>query len=658
MRFTDKQQQVIDVRDRNLLVSAAAGSGKTTVLVERICQLVMDEQRPMDIDELLVVTFTNAAAQEMKSRLFVALTQKAKADPTNLHLQKQLSLVHHALITTIDGFCLQFIKEHFYLTDLEPGFRVMDDNERTLLYEDVMDKVLTSFYEEKDPRFIQFVENYVDGRSDERLGMFVGKTYACAMSTPWPKQWLSRCRNMQDEQMHMLMADMKQKVKDAVNMLASAREEIAGYEALTKLDVHLSSELAKVAPVLTEDTYEGCYPLLAGYKMEMLPRASKLEEDEKEAREIARGYRDAAKKLLTDVAEDYFFETPQEIEKDAQALNDMVDILCTMTEAFMDAFAEEKRRRNVVDFADLEHMTLQVLYDEPGKVSKAGMSYAKNFKEIMMDEYQDSNALQEAIIEAIARGHGVENRFMVGDVKQSIYRFRQAEPELFVEKYDRYTYESSSNQKIDLDLNFRSRNQVVQFANQIFEAIMQKDLGDIAYDDHTSLKYGADYNRDLDALFCPKVMVLDNAACEEQKDVAEARMIGEQIKWLMAEGKVSAKEGYRDVSYEDIVILLRSKALAPVIVEELEKMEIPAIAMEKTGYFQSTEIATVLSFLRLVDNVRQDIPMFCVLNSPVVKLSESEIAEIAASAPGKAFYEAAMTYEREDCIGKKLKGFF
>ncbi|SFQ06835.1 DNA helicase/exodeoxyribonuclease V, subunit A [Lachnospiraceae bacterium XBB1006] len=651
MKFTEQQQQVIDVRNRNLLVSAAAGSGKTTVLVERICQLVMDEQRPMDIDELLVVTFTKAAAQEMKSRLFLALQEKVKQDPENLHLQKQLSLVHHALITTIDGFCLQFIKEHFYLTDLEPGFRVMDENERMLVFEDVMDKVLTAYYEQKDPRFLAFVENYVDGRNDQRLGMFVGKVYDCAMSTPWPKEWLRDCMKADEGPMERLLADMKQKVEDAVNLFMMAKEEVIAYPALQPFLDHVEGELAKIQPVLTLPTYEACYPIMAGYKVANLPRASKLAEPEKEARAIAKVYRDSAKKLLEDLAKEYFFETPQEVERDKEVMKDMVDILCEMTSRFMDAFTAEKRKRNVVDFSDLEHLTLSVLYDEPGKPSKAAESYAKNFKEIMMDEYQDSNALQEAIISAIANGHGVNNRFMVGDVKQSIYRFRQAEPDLFVQKYDAYTYEESSSQKIDLDLNFRSRNQVLQFSNQIFEAIMQKDLGDIAYDEHASLKYGADYNRDMEELYHPTVCVLNQAAISEKREVAEARMIGEHIKELMETSE-------RPLEYRDIVILLRSKALAPVIVEELGKMEIPAVAMEKTGYFQSTEITTVLSFLRLVDNMRQDIPMFCVLHSPVVGLSERELAKVRGANPEVPFYEAVRCYDENPEIKKKLEAFF
>lgn len=671
MEFTKEQERVITLRDRNLLVSAAAGSGKTTVLVERICRMILDEADPMDVDELLVVTFTEAAAAEMKNRLLKALMKRSEEEPRNIHLKRQLSLIHQALITTIDGFCMQFLKEHFYLTELEPGFRVVDKNEQQLIMEDVMERVLQEFYEEKDPKFLTFVDNYANGRSDDKLVELIKKLYDSAISTPWPGQWIRECRQTYEKQdpelfyklpiLQEIALDTRLKVTDALQLLKQAAESIAQNPALEKLYVYLLEEKERLEACLGAESVKDFYPVLGGYKMGRMPTIKNLDEADSEAKDRAKGIRDNAGKLLKELVGDYYFRSPEEMMADYYGMRDMAEVLCDLTLSFYEEFTKEKRRRNVVDFSDMEHLTLEILYEEPGKVSAVGKAYGRRFKEIMMDEYQDSNALQEAIVSAIQYGRGRKNRFMVGDVKQSIYRFRQAEPELFVEKYDTYQYGEGEDVKIDLDQNFRSRNQVLSFSNQIFEALMQRDLGDIAYDEHASLKYGAEYNRDLEELYMPEVVLFDRGCAEEEtvdKEKAEAILIGEKIREFMESGQVTDKEGgYRKPCYKDIVILLRSKAMAPVIAEELKKMSIPAVTMEKTGYFATAEVNCVLSFLQLVDNVRQDIPLFCVLNSPVIGLTDAELAEVKGAGEGKQFYEAVLSYTGKPEIERKLKGF-
>ncbi len=668
IEFTEKQQRVIDLRNRDLLVAAAAGSGKTAVLVERICQMVLDKEHPMDIDELLVVTFTNAAAQEMKNRVMKALQAKLREEPSNLHLQKQISLVHSAMITTIDGFCLQFLKEHFYLLDLEPGFRIVDENEKKLLMEDVMNKVLTTYYEKADERFLQFVECYTEGKTDERLGQYIAKLYEAASSFPWPRKWLQRCMGEYDEQqikkiedvsvMKETLLDVKKKVQDAIELMEFHVQECKSYKELDKLTDHLLGEIEKLSVLKEATTLEECYQVIGDYKFPTLPRASKLDEITASVREEAKNARDEAKDIIKGLKENYFMVSPVQSLKDHFAMKDNVNILCEMTTSFMEAFAAEKRKRNVVDFSDVEHFTLRILYNEDGTISTAGNEYANKFREIMIDEYQDSNELQEAILTELISKEKQNTMFMVGDVKQSIYRFRKADPGLFINKYNRFTYEDGKEQKIDLDKNFRSRQEVLRFSNFIFDGLMQPDLGKIQYDEHASLKYGATYNRELDELFTTRVAILDRKECELDKEQAEAIMIGKEIQNLMATGKVTEGEnGYRDVKYSDIVILLRAKSMSETIVEELGKMGIPAIAIEKSGYFKTKEVATVLALLSLVDNARQDIPLAAVLQSPFVNLSKKQLAVIRSKKKEGSFYQAVYEFEEDGEIQKKLCDF-
>ncbi|MGN0311311.1 MAG: helicase-exonuclease AddAB subunit AddA [Lachnospiraceae bacterium] len=669
IEYTKAQKQVIEKRDRNLLVSAAAGSGKTAVLVERICQMVTDKTNPMDIDELLVVTFTNAAAAEMKTRVMNSLQQRLKEDSGNAHLQRQVSLVHSAQITTIDGFCLQFLKEHFYLLDLEPGFRIVDENERTLIMEDVMERVLGEFYQEADPDFLDFVERYTQGKTDDALSSFVYRMFATAQSCPWPEKWLSECEEDYDpakihvpedlKLVDLLLQDARKKMTDAVELLRRAQTHCRDLEGLKKLTADLQ-ELSDSLSFLTKaQQYETFYTALQEYKFPTMPRLSKLTEEEAEIKEEAKAARDEAKDIVKKLKENSFFLPGDQVVKDHLEMQPQIRVLCRMSRRFMEAFAKEKQNRNVVDFGDLEHFTLNILYDEEGVVSPVAEQYRKKFREIMIDEYQDSNALQEAILTAISgETAGKKNLFMVGDVKQSIYRFRQAKPELFIEKYRRYRYEDSEDQKIDLDLNFRSRQQVLRFSNYIFDGLMQEDLGEVPYDEHASLKYGASYDRQLDDLFEATVVVADGKTLEEKKEVAEAGAIAEKIRQLMEDGRVTEGEDYRPVRYSDIVILLRKKNLSKGISEELKAQGIPVVDLEKTGYFKTPEVSCVLSFLQVLDNYRQDIPLAAVLASPMVGLSKKQLAQIRAMAPESTFFEAVQCYDKADGIGEKLGDFF
>ena len=669
IEYTKEQRQVIDLRNRDLLVAAAAGSGKTAVLVERICQLVLEEEHPMDIDELLVVTFTNAAAAEMKNRVLKALQGKLRENPENKHLQKQISLVHSAFITTIDGFCLQFLKEHFYLLDLEPGFRIVDENEKKLIMEDVMDRVLNQYYEKADERFLTFVENYTEGKTDERLSEFIRKMYVTASAYPWPEKWLQQCMDGYDEEkiaspedigvIKEALKDCERKAKDAIALLRYHEKQCREYPAILKMADYLKSELDRLEGLEQATSLEDYYKVLGEFKFATLPRASKLSEIEAEVRQEAKEGRDEAKSIINSLKESYFAVSPEKMLEEHFYMKPMIDILCEMTLTFMQEFGIEKRKRNVVDFSDMEHLTLQILYDDEESVSNVAKEYGSRFREIMVDEYQDSNELQEAILKALTLAKTETHMFMVGDVKQSIYRFRQAEPGLFIEKYKRFCYEDGKEQKIDLDQNFRSRQGVLRFSNFIFDGVMQEDLGQIAYDEQASLKYGAHFDRELDELFKTKISLIDMKNCELEKERAEAILIGQEIRNLVENGKVTGENGeYRDVTYSDIVILLRAKAMSKIIAEELSAMGIPVISMESTGYFRTQEVSTMLFMLQLIDNTRQDIALAAVLNSPIVSLSKKQLAVIRGNAKEESFYEAVKHFEGNEEIERKRDKFF
>lgn len=679
IEYTREQRMVIDLRGRDLLVSAAAGSGKTAVLVERICQLILDKEHPMDVDQLLVVTFTNAAAAEMKKRIMLSLQKQLEVDPSNQHLQKQVTLIHNANISTIDGFCLRMLKEYFYLLDLEPGFRILDENEGALIREDVMNQVITSFYEEANQSFIDFVESYEEGKTDEGLKEYIEKVYRTASANPWPEKWIDACMDCYDAEkiekpedislLTLALKDCRLRIEDCVSLLQRASKECGEYKALEKLSIDLYERSVELKAILDKPDYDSMYQIIADYKFPNMPRCSKLDAVTEEVKDAAKAARDQAKATLSDLKKSCFTADGKTVVKEHLDMAPKVFILCEMTKAFMNAFAKEKRRRNVVDFSDVEHMVLDLLYKEDGSFSKVAMECRNQFREIMIDEYQDSNQLQEAILYAISKNpEGGHNLFMVGDVKQSIYRFRQAEPGLFLEKYRTYTLEDSPSQKINLDCNFRSRKEVLRFSNLIFDGLMQEEFGGISYDEHAALKYGASFDTSREEAFSTKVLIADEDAIKEQsqdknKELHEGYMIGQEIQKIMEEGLVfdSSTQQYRKPKYSDIVILLRGKKLSVPIVDALKAFQIPAIAIEKTGYFKTTEIALVLSVLRLIDNERQDIPLAAALSSPIGKLSKRELAVIKAAHKEESFYEAVLAYKEEgeeEIIKEKLGRFY
>ena len=662
--WTREQQQVIDLRKRNILVSAAAGSGKTAVLVERIIKMITEGEHPVDIDRLLVVTFTNAAAAEMRERIGAAIEKALEEHPDSEHLQRQLTLIHNAQITTIDSFCLYVIRNHFHEIDLEPDFRIGDEGELKLLKEDVLRGVLESNYEQMTPEFAAFAKGNVSGKSDAKVAEMILSLYEFSMSYPWPMEWLTsgiRGYEISDVQemaeapwMQPLVLHLRSVLADLVKKLRIAhvftREE-DGPDIYEKV---ISSDLAKFEGLAACENFLELYEKLTAVTYDRLPSSRGFSGDAEKLSRV-KELRDQVKDTVKKINKQYFFASPEVMYEQVRRAEPMAKELVRLAIAFSEAFAAEKRRKNLVDFHDLEHFALEILVDAKTKQARAAAEEFRDmYEEIMIDEYQDSNEVQETILRAISREErGEYNLFMVGDVKQSIYRFRLARPELFMEKYDTYSLTDAKMQRIDLHKNFRSRNEVLDFSNDIFYRIMKRNLGNVEYDADAALYPGASYQEETD-MFTPEILLvdgddelLDDAAADDKK-LLEARMIAKRIKELMGTQKVTDKATgeLRPVQYSDMVILLRSlSGYADRFAAVLNDAGIPAHTVSATGYFSTVEVQTVLSMLRILDNPRQDIPLTAVLRSPIAGLSDEELAKLRLKDKDVRFYECVL----EEC---------
>lgn len=680
--WTTEQQQVIDLRNRNILVSAAAGSGKTAVLVERIVKIITDKNHPVDIDHLLIVTFTNAAAAEMRERIGNAIEKALDEQPGDEHLLRQLTLIHNAQITTIDSFCLYVVRNHFHEIDLEPNFRIGDEGELKLLREDVLGRVLEQNYEEPSEAFSDFVEGYASGRTDAALNEMILQLYEFSRSYPWPEKWLDsfvgayRIETREEldraewlapltENIRFVLKDCEQLLKQALAVTQqddgpdmyekAVRSDLEKYEGLSKL-----TSFCELSGALSDIKYDRL-------------ASSRGFEGDPDKLELVKSLREQAKDVVKKLCKQYFFCSPEMMIEQLERTEPMLEEVVRLTKQFADEFAAAKRRKNLVDFHDVEHFALQILVDEETeKAKKTAEEFRDTFEEIMIDEYQDSNEVQETLLRSISREErGENNIFMVGDVKQSIYRFRLARPELFMKKYDSYSLEESTTQRIDLHKNFRSREEVLTCTNDIFYKIMARSLGNVEYDEEAALYPGASYpampvqenpvgekaaedekvsGKQING-FTPEILLADsNDELLEDTDFSdkktlEAKIVAEEIRHLMKTQPVTDKATgeLRAARYSDIVILLRSlSGWADFLVEVLNGNGIPAHTVSSTGYFSTVEVQTVLSMLRLLDNPRQDIPMAAVLRSPMAGLTDEELAVLRLEDGSVPFHEAVL----------------
>ena len=676
VKWTSEQKKVIDLRDRDILVSAAAGSGKTAVLVERIVNRICVDNPPVDIDRMLVVTFTKAAAAEMRERVSRAIDSLKEQKPDDENLQRQSTLVHNALITTIDSFCLFVVQNNFAQLNLDPDFRIGDQAELKLMLKDALAQVFEDNYAREDNEaFINLIDTYSKGRNDSAVRQMVEDIYYKAGSSSWPRKWMNSllrlydiksAKQLEDSEIIKEIVDYSRVLlEEAVQELTMAKDLASATPGLEKYALTLSEDIALFDGMADVTGYVGMQEFLNKISFGRIAVIRKFDGDEKK-KERVKSMRDATKKKVDGIKQKYFGMSIELMYEQLERQRPFVKELIRLSLEFYDAMEAVKTRKRVFDFSDIEHFALRILVDEQTlEPTETAREFSKHFEEIMIDEYQDSNQVQEDILTAISREHqGVGNMFMVGDVKQSIYRFRMARPELFMEKYNTYTSDDSAHQRIDLHKNFRSRNEVLDFTNDIFYKIMAADLGNVQYDDDAALYPGASYPKET---MRPELLLVDYkdedlSEIIEDKVQIEALLIANRIRSLMENGMVTDKKTgqLRAVQYRDIVILSRSVATwGNTVAAVLKDCDIPAHVESNTGYFSSYEIQVILSMLRILDNPLQDIPMAAVLASPIVGMDDEELAQIRSAFKGVSFAQAALSamagedgYEDE-----KLKAF-
>lgn len=654
--WTKDQQKVIDARDRNLLVSAAAGSGKTAVLVERIIKMITDQKHPLDIDQLLIVTFTNAAAAEMRERIGQAIEERLEDQPESEHLQRQATLVHHAEITTMHSFCMRIMKNHFNQLDIDPSVRIGDDGEMMLMKADVMKQMLEEYYEAGDPEFEAFVETYATGKADGGIDGFIAQVFEFSMSNPWPLAWIEECRaeltkdTLEEMEETAWMKYMKkdlmlqlEEMKELLNQAVSVCLQEQGPEAYLPM---ITADLEQVDRLLLSKDYGTLNEQLKGLAFGRLA-AVRSKEIDPEKKEMVSSIRDRIKKALGRMKDLYCFLDAETISSDIAGSRGPIETLLTLAEDFTRRYQEKKKEKNVVDFNDLEHYALEVLVTlEGGKAipTIAADQLSGQYEEILVDEYQDSNYVQETIINSISKERfGRPNIFMVGDVKQSIYRFRLARPELFMEKYESYGSEDGQYQKIELHQNFRSRASVLDSINDVFYGIMSKNLGNIQYTEETALHPGAKFEETDEEVGTPTELLLVNVHSDllKQLDEENADYTSREVEAKLIAGRIHEMtdpetglkvwdkklQAYRSAKCGDMVILLRSiTGWAEPFTNVLMNEGIKAYAESKTGYFNTVEVETVLSILSIIDNPMQDIALAAVLRSPIGSVTDEELA--------------------------------
>ena len=690
MKFTPEQQRVIELHNSNILVSAAAGSGKTAVLVERIIRMICDGEHPADIDRLLIVTFTNAAAAEMRERIAAGITARLEADPGNEHIQKQSALLHNAQITTIDSFSLFLIRNHFNEIGLDPDFRVADEGEIKLLQQEVLAQLLEDAYAgqfvpETPEQFHACVEYFCPGGRESVLEQHILNLSRYAGSFPWPEEWLEERKNdyAAGDMEALVHSDYGRYLTERVNRtVAGCLEKLQEVKRLCELPdgPYMYGELTD-AEIEQLERLTSCKDLeeqaakVPAVTFGRLP-SKKDDSVDPSKRELAKAIRNSVKDTLSDLSESYF-KTPLELAvEQGKACREPLRVLLDLVLEFDRRLLAAKQERHLIDFSDMEHYALQILLkrekvEETGNVgtdraetkyrivpSDVAMEYRQYFQEILIDEYQDSNLVQEYLLSAISgEAEGHYNRFMVGDVKQSIYKFRLARPELFLEKYDTYQ-ETGDLCRIDLAKNFRSRIQVVDAVNDVFSRIMSREIGGIAYDDKAALHPGATYPAAEDPAYGSEALLIRKPEKGEREESGtgeqhakgagalvdydnvrqlEALAIAARIKQLKGSLKVMEKSTgeLRPVRYSDMVILLRTTSgWDEEFKKILEQQGIPVYITSKTGYFGALEVQELLQFLRVLDNPRQDIPLFGVMQSVFGGFTQEEIAQIRSGGEG------------------------
>ncbi|WP_404427595.1 helicase-exonuclease AddAB subunit AddA [Ureibacillus chungkukjangi] len=693
--WTDEQWKAIWATGQDTLVSAAAGSGKTAVLINRMIEKVISSENPIDVDELLVVTFTNASAAEMRHRMAEALEKEIAKDPRNQHLRRQLSLVNKAQISTLHSFCLAIVRQYAYLIEIDPGFRIANEGESALLRDDALAEVLEDAYDQDDEAKLnavyRLVDSFTSDRDDQAIETLINKLYETSRVHPEPTKWL-RSLSLQYDLPENITIDELAFIEPLKNSIRFSLEEAlahieemrqyslkpdgpAGYGETAMLDMAIIDEARRI---ITHHTWQEAYDFFNTLKWPGIARIPK-DSCDPDLKAMGQKKRDQAKKIVNQLKESFFLRKPERLLQEIRLMAPIIDTLVELTESFSEKFKSAKLQRGLVDFSDLEHYALEILtVEEDGKLqpSPVALDFKDKFKEVLVDEYQDTNMLQETILQLVKSGSEFDgNLFMVGDVKQSIYRFRLAEPMLFLNKYTQFEEEPVSNGlKIDLNANFRSRKEVLHGTNFVFEQIMGETVGEIHYDEKAGLKPGAPYNEvempiELAIIYeenpddsleeADEDLAPDIAMEEElQKSQAEARFIIKRIRELIDSGATvydakqkDPEKRVRPMKYSDIVILMRSMTWSNDLVEEFKSAGIPLYAESSKGYFEALEVMVMLNVLQVVDNPYQDIPLASILRAPFVGCTENELAKIRLVNRKAPYYDAVKQFVEEEHSG-------
>ena len=675
VKWTEEQSQAIHEKGSNILVAAAAGSGKTAVLVERIINKIIEEE--IDIDKLLVVTFTNAAASEMRERILNAIYKKIEEEPTNLRLQKQITLLNKSNICTIHSFCLDVIRNNFYEINISPNFRIGDTAEIELLKEEVLDELFEDLYLKEDEGFLKLLEIYTSYKDDEPLKDIVKSIYNFIQSAPFPEKWLAEKVKLFDIDIEntdfaetvwgkIILNNYKECIEENILGLKKIKKELDAENELEKFSQALRLDIENLESLLVNlNSWDKSYELAKTFSFVRWPSSKKINS---ETPAFVKEKRDMINAKFKKLKDSIFIYTSAEVLSDLKNMYEVLNLLQAIILKFNENYKKAKLERNIIDFNDIEHLALKILIkDEDGKYvpSEIAKKYQDKFEEIAIDEYQDSNMVQEYILTSISKGNNI---FMVGDVKQSIYKFRQAMPELFLNKYKTYKLKKEKTKvddlKIQLFKNFRSRKNILDTTNIIFQEIMSKDLGDVDYNEDEYLNLGANYEKpqleNIDFAGKTEINIInledttkdvqedeeDNVKTERiENSILEARYVAKKINELVNSNYyvLDKKEGYRKVTYKDIVVLLRSTTeLSPIYEKEISDLGMPVYSETSTEYLNSVEIQIIMSCLKIIDNPMQDIPLVTVMRSMIGGFTDNDLIEIRLADKYENFYESVV----------------
>lgn len=670
VKWTEEQQQAIKEKGANILVAAAAGSGKTAVLVERIINKVINEK--IDIDRILVVTFTSAAASEIRERILEAIYKKLEENPEDTNLQKQINLINKANISTIHSFCLDVIRNNFYELDISSNFRVADTTEIELMKYEVLDELFEEKYLNNDKDFEDLINIYTGYRGDEGLQNLVLNIYKFIQSSPFPEKWLNDKVNLfkntnQDFAQTIwgktILENIEEELTEGIMQLQNILKDMKKIDELSKFTKIIQEDIYNLEDILRyTNSWDNTLTKINNLVWQKWPTDKKITIDLKEQ---AKEVRNKVKEIINKSIKKKIAYDSIQANEDINEMHVTLTKLKNLLVEFMFKFASKKKEKNVVDFNDIEHFALKILIGENGEATELAKKYREKFQEIAIDEYQDSNLVQEQILTSISKGNNI---FMVGDVKQSIYKFRQARPELFLEKYKNYNLkqEISGNSlglKIQLFKNFRSRENILNITNLVFQNIMSEKVGEIEYNEKEYLNYSAGYkepeeNTDyagktelhiIDLKEKEEIFINDEEIDEKievekiENSVLEAKFVAKKINELLNSNYMvfDKEQGYRKITPKDIIILLRATTnIAPIYEKELADLNLPVFSDSSSQYLDTMEIQIIVSILKIINNPIQDIPLVTVLRSPIFAFTDNDLISIRLTDKSCSFYES------------------